>query len=59
MERLLFLVCLFECFFFRRQQIYKAIAAIFWQSGSYVLGSVRAFSEFFTSSVRNQIEVLI
>ena len=34
MKRLFFLVCLFYCFF--RLQIYKAIAAIFWQSASYV-----------------------
>ena len=33
--KILFLVCPFYCFF--RLQIYEAMAAIFWQSGSYVL----------------------
>ena len=35
MKRLIFLVCLFYCFF--RRPIYDSIAAIFWQSASYVL----------------------
>ena len=35
MKRQIFSVCLFYCFFFRLQ-IYKAIAAIFWQSASSV-----------------------
>ena len=34
MKRRLFLVCLFYCFF--RLPIYESIAAIFWQSASYV-----------------------
>ena len=34
MKRRVFLVCLFYCFF--RLRIYEAIAAIFWQSTSYV-----------------------
>ena len=36
MKRRIFLVCLFYCFFFRLP-IYESIAAIFWQSASYVL----------------------
>ena len=36
MKRLVFLICLFYCFF-SRLQIYEAIAAIFWQSASYIL----------------------
>ena len=35
MKRRIFLVCLFYCFFFRLP-IYESIAAIFWQSASYV-----------------------
>ena len=34
MKRQIFLVCLFYCFF--RLPIYESIAAIFWQSASYV-----------------------
>ena len=34
MKRRIFLVCLFCCFF--RLPIYESIAAIFWQSASYV-----------------------
>ena len=34
MKRRIFLVCLFYCFF--RLPIYESIAAIFWQSASYV-----------------------
>ena len=34
MKRTIFLVCLFYCFF--RLPIYESIAAIFWQSASYV-----------------------
>ena len=34
MKRRIFLVCLFYCFF--RLPVYKSIAAIFWQSASYV-----------------------
>ena len=34
MKRRIFLVCLFHCFF--RLPIYESIAAIFWQSASYV-----------------------
>ena len=36
------LVCSFNCFF--RLQIYEAIAAIFWQSASYVCFSLCCFS---------------
>ena len=36
MKKRIFLVCLFYCFFFRLP-IYESIAAIFWQSASYVL----------------------
>ena len=35
MKRRIFLVCLFYCFF--RRPIYESIAAIFWQSASFVL----------------------
>ena len=35
MKRRIFLVCLFYCFF--KLPIYESIAAIFWQSASYVL----------------------
>ena len=35
MKRQIFLVCLFYCFF--RLPIYESIAAIFWQSASYVI----------------------
>ena len=37
MKRRIFLVCLFYCFF--RLPIYESIAAIFWQSASYVFFS--------------------
>ena len=37
MKRRIFLVCLFYCFF--RLPIYESIAAIFWQSASYVYNS--------------------
>ena len=40
MKRRIFLVCLFYCFF--RLPIYESIAAIFWKSASYVLGSITA-----------------
>ena len=34
-EKTIFLICFFTVFF--RMQIYEAIAAIFWQSASYVV----------------------
>ena len=40
MKRRIFLVCLFYCFF--RLPIYESIAAIFWQSASYVSFFVRS-----------------
>ena len=54
MKRRIFLACLFYCFFFRLQ-IYEAIAAIFWQSASYVfiyeLTSEKSISFSFTSEL--------
>ena len=43
MKRRIFLVCLFYCFF--RLPIYESIAAIFWQSASYVKIRATYFSE--------------
>ena len=56
MKRRIFLVCLFYCFF--RLPIYESIAAIFWQSASYVYNFVQVsggfafFSEIFTMASR-------
>ena len=41
MKRRIFLVCLFYCFF--RLPNYESIAAIFWQSASYVSVLLRPF----------------
>ena len=41
MKRRIFLVCLFYCLF--RLPIYESIAAIFWQSASYVLIFLQVF----------------
>ena len=53
MERRIFLVCLFYCFF--RLPIYESIAAIFWQSASYVFFKKSVnFKEMKT--IRNQLK---
>ena len=46
MKRRIFLVCLFYCFF--RLPIYESIAAIFWQSASYVFRFLRDLNSYKT-----------
>ena len=52
MKRRVFLVCLFYCFF--RLSIYESIAAIFWQSASYILFGRRQVCEAIAALFRIQ-----
>ena len=57
MKRQIFLVCLFYCFF--RLPIYESIAAIFWQSVSYVLFYSRTLFDFLSDFFTLKFFILI